>query len=39
VLASMIPSDVPEKVRVSGDSMSVRDIANEMVRLTAVKLR
>jgi hypothetical protein len=39
VLANMIPSDVPEKVRVSGDSMSMRDIANEMVRLAAVKLR
>jgi hypothetical protein len=30
VLATMIPSDVPEKVRVSGDSMNMRDIANEM---------
>jgi hypothetical protein len=30
LLASMVPSDVQEKVRVGGDSMSMRDIAIEM---------
>jgi hypothetical protein len=39
VLASMIPNDVPEKVRVSGDSLSMKDVVNEMGELAAVKLR
>ena len=33
VLASMIPNDVPEKVRVSGDSLSMKDVVNEMGEL------
>jgi hypothetical protein len=38
VLASMVPSDVTEKVRVGGESMSMRILQMRWVRLAAVKL-